>query len=113
MEIELKNGEYQTADGRLHTVTGAEEILQRAVFRLKARRGGFAPLPEVGSRLYTLSRLPKAQRPGAARQFVREALAGMENVRLGAVEIREDAGVMKITVELRYAADSAVVAIEV
>ena len=113
MELALANGEYEVSNGALRVVTGEEEILQRVVYRLKARRGGFAPLPEVGSRLYTLPRLPKGQRQSAAKQYVREALTGEEEIRLNTVEVTEQAGVLYITVALRYATGSAVVTVEI
>ena len=113
MEIALNNGEYEAAGGTLRTVTGLEEILQRVVYRLKARRGGFPLLPDVGSRLYTLPRVPEKQRQSAARQFVREALADETDIRIGTVTAKEEAGVMQIAVELRRAEDSALVTVEI
>ena len=46
MELELKNGRYVTADGAPATVSGAEELRQRILMKLCARRGSFLPLPE-------------------------------------------------------------------
>lgn len=77
MELKLRNGAYVlNAAGLPESVQGAEETLQRALMRLSARRGSFAPAPDYGSRLYTLGTLKPSQRPAAARLFVTEALAG-------------------------------------
>ena len=77
MELKLRSGAYVLSDAGLpETVRGAEETLQRALMRLSARRGSFAPAPDYGSRLYTLGTLKPSQRPVAARLFVTEALAG-------------------------------------
>ncbi len=76
MEWKLTQGAYVPQGAGLATVTGPEEIAQRVVMRLTARRGGFGPLPDYGSRLYTL---PATAKPSAYRtvamQYVAEALA--------------------------------------
>ena len=63
-----------------------EETAQRVLLRLTARRGGFAPLPEYGSRLYLL---PRTAKPSgyetAARQYIAEALAEEPAVEVTAV----------------------------
>ena len=83
MEIRLDNGEYVLDDlGATRRVTGDEEVLQRVTMRLQARRGTFSPDRTYGSRLWTLGRLPKSQRPGAARQFAAEALSDEKDVEL-------------------------------
>ena len=75
MELKLRDGNYVlSAAGLPETVGGAEELLQRALMRLAARRGSFWPEPEYGSRLYTLCRIKAGQRAAAARMFVAEAL---------------------------------------
>ena len=75
MEAKLCNGDY-IADGLggVERCAGADALLERVLFRLTARRGQFAPLPELGSRLYLLGREPVPQRLSAARQYVAEAL---------------------------------------
>ena len=76
MEVKIQNGDY-VPDGLGGVVRcqGTDSLLERVLFRLTARRGGFPPLPQLGSRLYLLSREPVAQRLSAARQYVAEALA--------------------------------------
>lgn len=60
MELKLVDGAYVLgAGGRMSRVTKAEEIAQRVMMKLTARRGGFAPLPEYGSALHTLLRTAK------------------------------------------------------
>ena len=64
MALLLRGGDYVPDEmGGLRTVEGAEEVLQRVLFQLQARRGSFPFLPELGSRLYRLCPFPP---PGAA-----------------------------------------------
>ena len=61
MALLLKDGDYVVDErGGLRTVEGAQDLLQRVLFRLQARRGSFPFLPELGSRLYLLPR----EKPG-------------------------------------------------
>ena len=87
MELELKNGDYlPDGAGGLRRVGGREALLQRALFRLTARRGSFPFWESLGSRLWELGRVPAHKRQSAARQYVTEALAEepvtVENVTL-------------------------------
>ena len=87
MELKLSNGKYVVgADGTLECVSGAEEKIQRILCRLSARRGGFFPMPEFGSRLYKLSSMKPSARNAAAQQYVHEALAAEEGVELLGVD---------------------------
>jgi hypothetical protein len=92
MELRLENGAYCATRSGLATVTGAEELAQRLVMRLTARRGGFAPLPEYGSRLYLLHGIKPSQRGTAARQYIAEALREEHGVELESVDITEREG---------------------
>ena len=89
MERKLEQGRYVPSSGGLSRVTGAEEIAQRVMMKLTARRGGFAPLPEYGSALHTLLH---TARPGAyetaAMQYIAQALADEPEVTVTAVEVR-------------------------
>lgn len=86
MELKLRSGAYVLSGAGLpESVQGTEETLQRALLRLSARRGRFAPAPDYGSRLYTLGTLRPSQRSAAARLFVTEALAGEAGIGVEAV----------------------------
>ena len=102
MELKLNGGAYAVSPaGGFQTVTGAEELAQRALMRLSARRGGFLPLPEYGSRLHTLCRLKPGERPAAARQYVIEALSDEPQISVGEVEYQPGAdGSAVLRVEL-------------
>ncbi len=88
MELRLKDGKYDSIGARLCTVSGAEELAQRVMMKLAARRGSFWPLPDYGSRLY---RLVSGERPKdrelAVRQYVAEALSDESGVTLTDVQI--------------------------
>ena len=65
-----------------------EEILQRALSRLTARRGSFPFLPEFGSRLYLLGTVAPSVRALAAERYVTEALAPETALRVEQVRLR-------------------------
>jgi len=102
MELKLENGDYvPAANGELARVDGNEALLQRALMRLQARRGGFAALPDYGSRLHTLCRLKPGERAAAARAYAVEALAAEPEMEVGEVRYAEDgAGGALLEVEL-------------
>ncbi len=76
MEIKLVQGDYVPDGlGGIQRCKGKDALLQRVLFRLTARRGGFPLLPRLGSQLYLLSRESAASRASAAMKFAAEALA--------------------------------------
>ena len=88
MALLLKDGDYVADErGVLRTAEGAQDLLQRVLFRLQARRGRFPFLPELGSRLYLLPREKPGDRQALARQYAAEALR------------EEDVEVTEVTVE--------------
>lgn len=88
MELRLKNGDYvPDGMGGLQRVDGQEELLQRVLFCLTARRGAFPFGEELGSRLWQLGQLPLSQRQAAATQYVTEALAGERDLSVEYVEL--------------------------
>lgn len=92
MELKLKDGRYVTRASTLETVTGYEELAQRIMMKLTARRGKFWPKPDYGSKLYKLINGEKpSNREQAVRQYVAEALADEAGVELQTVEIKETA----------------------
>ena len=114
MELLLKNGDYvPDGKGGLTHVSGGEELLQRVLFKLTARRGGFPMLPGLGSRLY---RLP-AHKPGEwdmlARQYVSEALEEEEELRVTEVTVTPLAGGARVEVMVDYQGETLALTLEV
>ena len=102
MELMLKDGDYvKNSYHGLAAVSGAEEAAQRIMMKLKARRGGFALLPDYGSRLYTLGCARPNQRESLARQYVAEALEG-EDVLVEELTLREEGEELYIDLSLRW-----------
>ena len=100
MELQLREGKYLLDEkNALCELDDGEELAQRIALKLRVHRGAFLPLPEYGSRLYTLGRILPAARETAARQFVLEALADEEGLSLDALELTEKDGVavLKLT----------------
>lgn len=82
---------------------------EEVVFLLTARRGGFSPMPEVGSRLYLLPFEKPSRRQVAAEAYVQEALEGLGLTILG---VDVTAGEM-MTVEVRLRAGATEQVLEV
>lgn len=103
MERILKNGDYvpNGAGGLVEAVQG-EEVLARALFRLTARRGGLPFLPQLGSRLYTLSREKPSVRQALAEQYVAQALGEEANVGVQSVELSQQGDGGTLTVKLLW-----------
>lgn len=100
MDLKLKNGRYLSdGAGGIARVSGGEELLGRVLFRLKARRGAFPLLPNLGSRLYELPRLSPAARQSAAEQAAAEALAE-ENLTVEGVTLTETEAGLSVAVRL-------------
>ena len=103
MERKLVNGDYvPDGTGGLTVLTGAEEVLQRALFRLTARRGALPFLPELGSRLYLLPREKPSARQALAVQYAAEALGDEEDLRVTGAELNETAEGLRLTVYLDW-----------
>ena len=103
MALLLKNGDYVPDElGGLQTVEGAQDLLQRVIFRLQARRGSFPFLPELGSRFYLLFREKAGDRLALARQYAAEALRD-EEVSITGVHLTDTGnGQLEIRVELEW-----------
>ena len=103
MELKIKCRDYvPDGVGGLQRVSGKEELLQRTLFRLTARRGGFALAPTLGSRLYLLGREKPGNRLTAAKKYVAEALDGEMGVTVEDVSLAHDGEMSCLRVKLRY-----------
>lgn len=106
MELKLVNGDYvPDGMGNLKQAEETEETIQRALYKLKARRGSFPLRQELGSRLYKLSGEKSANLQSAAEQYVLEALAG-ENVTVNEVSVSRAEDVIRITVHMDCGGES-------
>lgn len=114
MEAKITNGDYVPDGlGGIVRCQGADALLERVLFRLTARRGQFPPLPRLGSRLYLLAREPAPQRLSAAAQYVAEALEE-EDVTVTDVALSpEEAGRVRLTVQLDHKGEALTAAMTV
>lgn len=105
MELKLENGRYCSGNGGgFETVRGSSELAQRVEMKLCARRGGFALMPEFGSRLYMLPKVRASEREAAARQYIAEALSDEPEVVLSGIVLSYgDEGVLRL--ELTFNGD--------
>ena len=102
MELKIKHRDYvPDGMGGLQRVSGKEELLQRVLFRLTARHGGFALAPTLGSNLHLLGREKPGNRLTAAKKYVAEALDGEAGVTVEDVSLMYGE-VSGLRVKLRY-----------
>ena len=102
MELKIKARDYvPDGVGGLQRVSGREELLQRVLFRLTARRGAFALAPTLGSNLYLLGREKPGNRRSAAKKYVAEALDGEAGITVEDVSLVYGE-VSSLLVKLRY-----------
>ena len=116
MELKLSDGDYYTDEfGELsEAVTEESAAAERIMLRLAARRGAFPLRPELGSRLYMLSRMKKSERSAAARQYVAEALRPEKNVSVVEVTVTEtEPGVIRVSAELEISGASMTLSLNV
>ncbi len=103
MEWKLVNGDYvPDGMGGLTALTGGEEVLARTLYRLTARRGGLPFRPELGSRLYQLSREKPSARQALAAQYVAEALEEEPGLTVRSVELTQTGEPGLLTVVLDW-----------
>lgn len=114
MDLKLQKGDYiPNGVGGLLRAEGREALLQRVLFKLTARRGAFPFLPELGSRLHQLGKVPPAQRQAAAAQYAAEALEGEAlTVESAALEPGPE-GTMTLTVNCLWQGEPLLVTIEI
>ena len=104
MELKLADGKYIRGNYQtLERISEMEELLQRVMMKLKARRGAFIPLPEYGSRLHLLCVEKPSNRTSAARLYVLEALADEKELELNSLELVSDTeGEAKLSLSFTY-----------
>jgi len=104
MELILQNGDYvyDSAGGFQRAENDADTLLRRCLFKLAARRGGIAALPDFGSRMYLVGRALPSERDGAAMKYAAEALA-TEPVSVHSAEVKPSVGgSAQVRVTLEY-----------
>jgi phage gp46-like protein len=101
MDTLLLQGDHATdARGIPVAVTGAEELLQRALLRLGIRRGSFEYDAGLGSELYRLSRDTSAATERAAHSYVQEALLPLPEIAVGGVSLSHEDNDLILRAEL-------------
>lgn len=104
MEYLLRDGDYvPDGTGGLTGLEGAQEVLQRVLFRLQARRGAFPFLPELGSQLRLLSRERPSAWQAMAERYVAQALEPERDIQVtGVVLTQREDGKLEIAVCLDW-----------
>lgn len=112
MTPKLNDGDYCfDARGFLVEVEGAEEIMEQAMIRLRARKGSYPLNPELGSELYRLdlNRADETQ----IEMAVAEALAPMAEVELTGIEKGTGGeGRLLLTIYLRIKGEDALLELQ-
>jgi hypothetical protein len=114
MEMKFRDGDYvPNVWGGFETVSGADELMQRLLFKLTARRGAFPFLPELGSRLYLLAREKPSTRKSAAEMYVREALSDESDITLLNLELTEDGDGFLLKMSFEYEGEELTLSVSV
>lgn len=110
----MRDGDYlPDGKGGFCRAEGRAELLQRVLWKLTARRGRFPFLPQLGSRLYTLTREKPSAWVPLARQYAAEALADEADLTVTGVEAAEAEGRLALTIRLDWRGQSLDVKLEV
>jgi len=97
MALQMKNGDYvPNGTGGFAAVSGGQELLERVLFQLTARRGAFPLLPELGSRLYLLLREKPSARQALAASYAAEALADETDLKIIKTVWEEDSAALTV-----------------
>lgn len=88
-----------------------EEKLERVLFKLNCRKGGFALMPNLGSRLHLLLAEKREYRDSAARKYILEALEGETGLTLSGVSVNDTEEGVIVKAEMKYNGDSARLAV--
>jgi len=101
MGLKLENGRYVCDDtGNPISLTGTDDLIERAIFRLKCRKGKFPLDRELGSNLYLLPTEKKNNREAAALSYVTDALSDMEELTVTGISAEETEDKLNITVSI-------------
>lgn len=113
MALVFRDGDYiPDGNGGFRTVSGSAEVLERILWKLSVRRESFPLLPELGSNLHLLGRIPEKERGVMAERYVRQALSD-EPVTVTDVELTEAEGKGELRVRLLYEGQILTAAMEV
>lgn len=106
MELKIVDGDY-TKDSfhDIASADGSEEVAERIMAKLVARRGGFAILPDFGSQLYKLSMVKTSERLSYAKQYIAEALSD-ENIEIDEITVSEADETIVVGLSLTYNGES-------
>ena len=103
MELKIKSRDYvPDGVGGLQRVSGREELLQRVLFKLMARRGSFAPIPTLGSELFLLEREKPSCREATAKKYAAVALSDEKGIAVSDVKITYRGDLCILRINLRY-----------
>ncbi len=110
----MRNGDYlPDGKGGFCRAEGREELLQRVLWKLTARRGQFPFLPELGSRLYTLNREKPSAWEALARQYAAEALAEEADLTVTGAKAAEEGGRLVLTLWMSWRGEALDIKVEV
>lgn len=110
MELMVREGDYLRNEmGDFQRAEGAQELLQRVLWRLAIPRGSFPLLPQLGSQLYALGRSKPSLRSALARQYVAQALEDLPELVVDETVLGEDGS---LQVKLTWQGEALTVTVE-
>ena len=113
MSILMKERDYvPDGAGSVSSARGGEAVISDVLFRLSARRGGFALMPGFGSRMYRLRSEKPSARTALARQYAVEALSDLEDVAVTDAAVSVSGDKLLIRVDLAWQGQALAVELE-
>ena len=101
MDTLIKNGDfYKDENSCLKSVTGSEELLQRALICLSVEKGSFSFNRELGSGLHTLCNYEKSKLNDIAYELAADALLGIKEISVKSAEVTVENNIYNINILL-------------
>lgn len=113
MALILREGDYvPDGTGGFQRTEGAQEVLERILWKLSVRRGSFPLLPDLGSRLHLLGQARPAEREALAGEYVRQALED-EEVAVREVTLSQEGEKGRVSLRLEWQGETLTAAVEI
>lgn len=102
MSLLMEHRDYVKVGGAVAGVSGGEAVVNEVLFRLTARRGSYPLMPQLGSRLYLLSREKPSDWQVLARRYAEEALAELSDLTVKKANVTQSGGRLWVEVDLEW-----------
>lgn len=102
MSLLMEHRDYVKAGGSVTDLSGGEAVVNEVLFRLTVRRGSYPLMPDLGSRLYLLSREKPSAWQVLARRYAEEALAELSDLTVKKAAVTQNGSRLWVAVDLEW-----------